>query len=127
MNEIDQAIDSAPNANDHQKTAPALSALPNGEIASHEVKPTASAAAKPVSFCSSRTLIYAMGTIAVLGIVCCGVVIAALETRPVGSGSGRQGNVWTDLAVQLQGQPLVASFNEYFYAPLRDFFVGGGH
>ncbi|VDK37285.1 unnamed protein product [Taenia asiatica] len=127
VNEIDQAIDSASNANDHQKTSPNLSTLPNGEVASHESKPTTSAAARSVSFCSSRTLIYAMETVAVLGIVCCGVVIAALETRPVGPGSGRQGNFWTDLAVQLQGQPLVASFNEYVYAPLRGFFVGGGH
>ncbi|KAL5967107.1 FERM domain-containing protein 3 [Taenia solium] len=127
VNEIDQAIDSAPNANDHQKTAPALSTLPNGEVASHESKPTTSAVARSVSFCSSRTLIYAMEAVAVLGIVCCGVVIAALETRPIGPGSGRQGNFWTDLAVQLQGQPLVASFNEYVYAPLRGFFVGGGH
>ncbi|KAL5112287.1 FERM domain-containing protein 3 [Taenia crassiceps] len=126
VNEIDQAIDSAPNANDHPKKAPALSTLPNGEVASHEAKPITNAAARSVS-CSSRTLIYAMETVAVIGIVCCGVVIAALETRPVGPGSGRQGNFWTDLAVQLQGQPLVASFNEYVYAPLRGFFVGGGH
>ncbi|VDM33927.1 unnamed protein product [Hydatigera taeniaeformis] len=127
VKEIDQVIDSAQNTNEHQKSTSALSTLPNGEVALHESKPTASTTAKSVSFCSSRTLLYTMEAVAVLGIVCCGVVIAALETRPIGPGSSRQGDFWTNLAGQLQRQPLVVSFNDYVYAPLRGFFVGGGH
>ncbi|CDS41277.1 FERM domain containing protein 3 [Echinococcus multilocularis] len=124
VKEIDQAIDSVQSANDYQKPTSASSTLSNGEVVSHEAKTTTSAAAGSI-FCSGRTLIYAMKAIAVLGIVCFGAVIVALETHPVVPGSGRQSTFWTDLAVQVQGQPLVASFSEYVYMPLRSFFIGG--
>ncbi|EUB64646.1 FERM domain-containing protein 3 [Echinococcus granulosus] len=124
VKEIDQAINSVQSANDHQKPTSASSTLSNGEVVSHEAKTTTGAAAGSV-FCFGRTLIYAMKAIAVLGIVCFGAVIVALETHPVVPGSGRQSTFWTDLAVQVQGQPLVASFNEYVYMPLRSLFIGG--
>uniref|UniRef100_A0A5K3F6C9 FERM domain-containing protein n=1 Tax=Mesocestoides corti TaxID=53468 RepID=A0A5K3F6C9_MESCO len=111
VKEIDQVIDSVHQANGHQKQP-----LPNGEMSRERLFDT-----KP----SNRTLVYAMEAAAVFGLVCFGVLVAALETHPV-TDPGRQVNFWTRLAMQLRGQPFVASFNEYIYAPLRGFLVGGG-
>ncbi|VDD82087.1 unnamed protein product [Mesocestoides corti] len=108
VKEIDQVIDSVHQANGHQKQP-----LPNGEMSRERLFDT-----KP----SNRTLVYAMEAAAVFGLVCFGVLVAALETHPV-TDPGRQVNFWTRLAMQLRGQPFVASFNEYIYAPLRGFLV----
>ncbi|KAM7540254.1 hypothetical protein Aperf_G00000039338 [Anoplocephala perfoliata] len=140
VKEIDQAIESVQSDGQKQKAAEAVeTTLPNGEAPPHEIKTTSApvtssgvrnatrtAGASSDTFCSRSSLIIAMEAAAVVGVLCLGVVIAALETDAAATVPGRQSGFWTDLAMNLQGQPIVASFNEYIYAPLRGLFIGGG-
>lgn len=124
VNEIDQVIDNVQGSNGRTTKT-----LPNGEVPSHEIRPTtsrgyAARTTQPESICSS-SLIIALEAAALIGVVCITVMIAALETSQ--GGSGRQSNSWTELAMNLRGHPIVASFNEYIYAPLRGFFIDRGH
>ena len=129
VKEIDQAIDSVQqNANGHQNKVgsdSSATALPNGEVSGLDPKSTTGGAVADSESCSNRALIYAVEAAAVLGVVCVGVIIAVLETRP--TTSGRQADFWTEMAMHLRGQPFVASFNEYVYAPIRGFFIGEGN
>lgn len=140
MKEIDQAIESVQSANGRKQKPVGVVAttLPNGETPSHEIKSTSATTTSSGAYettrsvgassesCSRSSLIIAMEAAAVIGVVCLGVMIAAIETNSVVTVPGRQSGLWTDLAMNLQGQPIVASFNEYIYAPLRGLFIGGG-
>nr|CDS31780.2 hypothetical transcript [Hymenolepis microstoma] len=125
VNEIDQVIDNIQSSNGRTTRV-----LPNGEVSSYESKPSTSCGHATGTTQSesihSNSLSIALKVAALIGVVCIGVMIAALETSQRG-GPGRHGNAWTELAINLRDQPIVASFNEYIYAPLRGFFVGRGH
>ncbi|VDN97520.1 unnamed protein product [Rodentolepis nana] len=124
VNEIDQVIDSIQSSNGKTTRA-----LPNGEVSSSEIKPSTSCGrttgTTQSESISSNSMSIALKVAALIGVFCIGVMIAALETSH--RGPGRQSNAWTELAITLRDQPIVASFNEYIYAPLRGFFVGRGH
>ncbi|VUZ41996.1 unnamed protein product [Hymenolepis diminuta] len=124
VNEIDQVIDNVQGSNGRTTKT-----LPNGEVSSHEIRPTTSRGhatriTQSESIYSS-SLIIALEAAALIGVACITVMIAALETSQ--GGSGRQSNSWTELAMNLRGHPIVASFNEYIYSPLRGFFIDRGH
>ncbi|VDN10046.1 unnamed protein product, partial [Dibothriocephalus latus] len=117
VNAIDEAIKPR-QANG--RTKPMVEQTQNGEV-QHDLKEE-TLAVEQASILPQKTVVRIAKAAAVfVGIVCVAVLVAALETHP----KPGQGTGWTSIAGHLRHQPLVSSFNEYLYDPVRRNLVNG--